>query len=188
MFVAIRDVRADPGPPVQGIQGLQRPLAGAVEDRAAIALLVEAGGGETGTSNGGGQTLQSRAILGGNCSRAVDPKSGGRPGAQLLGELRTESMPGHPHLQDPVLEQAAESRGVEAVDRDLTAVPIPGRVADQPMEVSVRSQVVSPGLDSEDGPGNRAGPQAAGDVVSEAGPGAAAELSQELTVFAEGRA
>ena len=47
--------------------------------------------------------------------------------------------------------------------------------------------VVSPGLDSEDGPGNRAGTQAAGDVVAEAGPGAAAELSQELSVFAEGR-
>ena len=96
-------------------------------------------------------------------------------------------MPGHHHLQDPVLEQAAEQRGVEAVDRDPTAVPMPSRVADQPMEVSVRSQVVAPGLDGKDGPRNRAGPQAALDIVPEAGPGTAAELSQELTVSAKGR-
>ena len=74
MFVAIRDVRADPGHPVQGIQGLQRPLAGAVEDLAAIALIVEAGGGETGTSNVGGQALQSRAILRGERVESSRPQ------------------------------------------------------------------------------------------------------------------
>ena len=47
---------------------------------------------------------------------------------------------------------------------------------------------IAPGLDGENGPGSGAGPQAARDVVAETGPGAAAELSQELTVFAESRA
>ena len=47
VFVAIGDVRADPDNPIQSIQGLQRPLGGAVEDLPAIALIVQAGGGET---------------------------------------------------------------------------------------------------------------------------------------------
>ena len=49
------------------------------------------------------------------------------------------------------------------------------------------SQVLAPGLEGEDSPCSGAGPQAALDVIPKTGPSAAAELSQELSVFVEGR-
>ncbi len=72
--------------PVQGIQGAVDTLGSAVFDPTLLGIVLQSTGGETGTEDVGGQTLQGGTVVALDGPATMDAEAARVPSAQLLGK------------------------------------------------------------------------------------------------------
>jgi len=110
------------------------------------------------------------------------------PGAELLSKLRTQPALGNHPIQHVLLKKPAQHRRVDPAEGRGNSVLDPGPIAHPCMDVGVPIEWISPGLYGEAGARSIAWTQSGFEILTKSLPSTTAQVTQELTVPAQGRA